>query len=183
MESVLEEAISFATPLIAALDSGFFDVPMSAFLLGGLFIGVFALALFAGKKKMLAVLFSTIFAGFLFSVLPYREMIAASLGDGSQQNELYADIGVFAALFFLLFFAVRHSVRAGYFEDGSRKLSNAIGLSVATSGLIAVYAYQFTPLGDIYPLPIPYLAPLIVSPSAPFWWLAGAFLVVYLFSD
>ncbi|MBI3020100.1 MAG: hypothetical protein HYY60_02140 [Parcubacteria group bacterium] len=183
MENVLGEAISFAAPLTAALDSGFLGVPMSAFLLGGLFVGVFALALFAGKKKMLAVLFSVIFAGFLFSVFPYREMIAASLGDGNQQNELYANIGVFAAIFFLLFFAIRHSVRAGYFEDGSRKLPNTLGLSVATSGIIAVYAYQFTPLGELYPISSSFLAPLIMSPSAPFWWLAGAFLVVFLFSD
>ena len=110
-------------------------------------------------------------------------MIAASLGDGSPQNELYANIGVFAVLFFLLFFAIRHSVRAGYFEDGSRKLPNALGLSVATSGLIAVYAYQFTPLGELYPVSSSFFAPLIMSPAAPFWWLAGAFLVVFIFSD
>ena len=46
MESVLEEAISFAMPLTAALDGGLLGVPVSVLLLGGLFVGVLALALF-----------------------------------------------------------------------------------------------------------------------------------------
>lgn len=183
MESIVEEIVATASPLTAILDEGILGVPASALLLGGLFIGILAYALFVGKKMMLASLFSVIFAGFLFSVFPYREMIATSLGEGNPQNELYANIGVFAVLFLLSFFAIRHSVRAGYFDDKSRKLPNALGLALAASGLLFVYAYQFTSLGDLLPMPLPYLAPLIMSPQALFWWLAGSFLVVYLFSD
>lgn len=183
MEGILEEIISAALPLAAVLDGGILGISFHALLFGGIFIGILAYALFVGKKVMLATLFSIIFAGFLFSVFPYREMIAASAGEGNPQNELYANIGVFAVLFLLSFFAIRHSVRAGYFDDKSRKLPNALGLALAASGILSVYAYQFTSLGDLYPVPLPYLAPLVMSPQAPFWWLAGSFLVVYLFSD
>lgn len=183
MEGILEEIIATASPLVAVLDEGFLGIPASALLFGGLFVGILAYALFVGKKMMLASLFSVIFAGFLFSVFPYREMIAASVGEGNPQNELYANIGVFAALLLLLFFAIRHSVRAGYFEDGSRKLPHALCLSVVASGLLSVYAEQFTSIGELYPISSPYIAPLIMAPQALFWWLAGGFLVVYLFSD
>lgn len=183
MESILEEVITAASPLAAVLDEGVLGVPASALLLGGLFVGILAYALFVGKKMMLASLFSVIFAGFVFSVFPYREMIAVSVGEGNPQNELYANIGVFAVLALLVFFAIRHSVRAGYFEDGSRKLPHALCLSVITSGLLLVYAYQFTSLRELNPISSSFIAPLITAPQALFWWLAGGFLVVYLFSD
>ena len=86
MESVLEEAISFTAPFAAALDGGLLGVPMSALLLGGLFVGIFALALFLGKKRMLAVLFSIIFAGFLYAVFPYREKEKLFLWEGNYSD-------------------------------------------------------------------------------------------------
>ncbi len=183
MESVLEKVISFASPLGASLGS-VLGASLSVAILGGIFAGMLAYALFFGKKVMVSSLFSLIFAGFLFAVFPYRDMLTASLGDGNYYGELFTKGGIFAALFLLSFFAIRQNIRgSGYVHEGTRKLLNALALALAAGGVLSVYAYQFTPWKDLYPISSSFLAPLIMSPSAPFWWLAGAFLAVYLFSE
>ena len=183
MESVFKELASSAAPLSASLGSVLGE-SLSVAILGGIFAGMLAYALFFGKKVMVSSLFSLIFAGFLFSVFPYHEMLAASLGEGDYYKEFFVQGGIFIAFFFLSFFAIRRNIRgSGYVHEGTRKLLNALALALAAGGILSIYVYQFSSLKDLYPISSFFLSPLLMSPSALFWWLAGAFLAVYLFSE
>lgn len=173
----------FSSPadLLASLQ-GVFDVSLSVLVIGGVFAAVFLYALFGSKKAMVSSLFALVFTGFLFLMFPYWGLLESQQGALGTNADIYVKIGALAIFFIAARFAVGSSVRGNYRYEKSHKVMEIIGLSIAVSGLLLIYGYQFTALAGLYPLS-PAVSGFLTAPQTFFWWLVGSLFIVYLSSD
>ena len=182
MHMEFPEAFFSSPSALLASVTGILHVSLGIFTLGAIFLAVFLYALFAEKKAMVATAFALIFSGFLFMMFPYWGLLDSQSDAFGGQKDIYLKAGVLAVIFLAVRFAIRHSVRGNYAYERSRKIADALGLSLVTSGLILIYGYRFTSLSEFYPLS-PEITGFLVAPQAFFWWLVGVLVVVYFFSD
>lgn len=167
----------------ASVLAGVLNTSRDILVLAGIFAGIFFYCLWAGKKATLASLFALIFAGLLFVMFPYWNLITTPpAGVEDATDGLWMKGGVFLALFLAVRFAVHGSVRGIFAEEKAKKWLEAFLLTTVFFGLGMVYAYQLIALSAFYPLPAP-IAFLIIAPPALFWWPIAAFVVAYLFSE
>lgn len=176
-----ETLISSSSAFLSSL-AGILDVSLNIFILGGVFIAVFLYAFFGSKKAMIASLFALIFTGFLFLMFPYWGLLETESEVSGGVKDISIKTGALVGFFFVIRFAIRHSVRGNYCIERSRKFAEMLGLSFAASGLILIYGYRFISLSEFFPLS-PEITDFLTSPQAFFWWLVGALAVVYFFSD
>ncbi len=168
-------------PTLLSSFAGVFDISLDILVIGSIFAVISLYALFSSKKAMVATLFALIFTGFFSLLFPYWGLLETQSG-ASDAKDIYIKAGVLLGIFFAVRFAIRHSVRGNYPYERSRKIAGALGLSLATSGLLLLYGYRFTSLSEFYPLS-PEITGFLMAPQTFFWWLVGALAVVYFFSD
>lgn len=162
MESLLGQAVSFATDFLAII------------ILFGVF---FAIAWWRGMNVLASLIFSLYGAYALYIFFPYSETIL-SWGSTSLTT-LTISLGLFAFFTAIFYFTLRRVVSADYILGG-RHLAVGI-LSFFITTFIVVLAYHVFPVRDVYTF-TPAIDSLFASKQFFFWWFVAPLVGLFIFT-
>ncbi|KND47363.1 MAG: hypothetical protein AB199_02960 [Parcubacteria bacterium C7867-004] len=126
---------------------------------------LFLFAMRAGRAVFTSLVIA-LYAGYgLYTVFPYKEMLAGSGGTVATASNLV----LFLGLSFVPYLLLRKIATSGLMRINPLIM---IILSVATAGFILVLGYQSFDLGSLLPL-TPMLESILMPEQYFFWWLVA----------
>lgn len=136
----------------------------------GFFYGIFA-----GKSKLVSLLFSLYVSGFLFENFYYLNKLAGGRG---VFEEFLIKAAVFVVLAAILTFLFSKSL-SGDYSSTRKNWWKSLLLSFACAGLLLSYIFHFFPAREIFTFS-PLIQNLFASNAAFFWWLIIPFIALFL---